>query len=108
MLGFGMNAINNLLIIPPLHDHDISQDADVHFNMVLTSRTSLKSWKPPKFSLFCHQAMHLLQMFRQQSSGMICDNASANFKLPFWPNFHPSLSFRAILGGQGGAGGWKA
>jgi len=45
MLGFGTSATNNLLIIPPLHDHDISQDVSVHFSMVLMSRTSLKSWK---------------------------------------------------------------
>jgi hypothetical protein len=55
-------------------------------NMVLMSKTSYRSWRPPRFGLFCHQAMHLLQMLGQQPFGIICENVSANFKLPFWPN----------------------
>jgi hypothetical protein len=52
--------------------------------------------------------MHLLQMFGQQPFGTICDNASANFTFRFRPNFVHSLSFWAMLGGQGGADGWEA
>jgi hypothetical protein len=33
--------------------------------------------------------MHLLQMLGQQPFGAICDNASANFALPFLPNLCP-------------------
>ncbi len=33
--GFSMTATSNLLIIPPLHGHGISQDVTVHFSMVL-------------------------------------------------------------------------
>jgi hypothetical protein len=51
---------SNLLIIPPLHGHGVSQDASIHFSMILTLRTSFKSWKPPMFGLLCHQTMHLL------------------------------------------------
>jgi len=43
VLGFGTNVTSNLLIIMPLHDHGISQDASVHFSMVLMSRTSFRS-----------------------------------------------------------------
>jgi hypothetical protein len=28
-------------------------------------------------------------MFNQQPFDRICDNASTNFTLPFWPNLHP-------------------
>jgi hypothetical protein len=35
---------------------------------------------------FCHQAMHLLQMLSEQPFGIICDNANANFTLPFQTN----------------------
>ncbi len=41
-LGFGMNIISSLLIIPPLHNHGISQNANIHFSMVLMSRTFSK------------------------------------------------------------------
>jgi hypothetical protein len=73
-------ATSNLLIIPPLHNHSISQYANVHFSMVLMLRTYFKSWKPPRFDLFYHQAMHLFQLFGQQPFGTICDNASAQCK----------------------------
>jgi hypothetical protein len=104
-LGFSMSATNNLLIIPPLHDHDISQDANAHFNMVWMSRTSLTSWKPPRFGLFYHQAMHFLQMLGQQPFGMICNNTSANFTLPFWPNLHPFFILSSHIRWKGGADG---
>jgi len=42
-LGFSMNVRSNLLIISPLHGHGISQDVNVHFNMVLMLRTSFTS-----------------------------------------------------------------
>jgi hypothetical protein len=42
-LGFSMNATNKLLIISPLHGHGISQDANVHFGIVLMSKTSFKN-----------------------------------------------------------------
>ncbi len=48
-LGFGMITTNSLLIISPLHGHGISQYANIHFNTVLMSRTSFKSWRPPRF-----------------------------------------------------------
>jgi hypothetical protein len=57
------------------------------------------------FDLFYHQAMHLFEMFGQQPFDTIRDNVNANFTLPFQPNLHPFLSFRAILGGQGGDDG---
>jgi hypothetical protein len=59
------------------------------FSMVLMLRTSYRSWRPPMFCLFYHQAMHLLQMLGQQPFGTICDNANANFTLPFRPNLGP-------------------
>jgi hypothetical protein len=43
VLGFGMNAASNLLMISPLHGRGISQDVNVHFNMVMMSKTSLKN-----------------------------------------------------------------
>jgi hypothetical protein len=45
--------------------------------------------RPPRFGLFCHQTMGFLQMLSQQPFGTICNNASANFTLPFQPNLHP-------------------
>ncbi len=81
------------LIISPLHSHGISQDASIHLGMVLMSRTSCRSWRPPRFGLFCHQAMHLFQMLGQQPFGIVCDSASANFALPFRPNLRPFLVF---------------
>jgi len=33
--------------------------------------------------------MHLLQMLGQQPFGIICDNVSANFTLPFQPKLCP-------------------
>jgi hypothetical protein len=42
-LGFDMSTTNNLLIIPPLHDHGICQNASFYFSMVLMLRTSFKS-----------------------------------------------------------------
>jgi hypothetical protein len=53
-LGFSMNATNKLLIISPLHGHGISQDANVHFGMILMSKTSFKSWRLHRFSLLRH------------------------------------------------------
>jgi hypothetical protein len=35
---FGTNVTNNLLIIVLLHNHDIFQDVNVHFSMVVMSR----------------------------------------------------------------------
>jgi len=49
--------------------------------------------------------MHRFQMFGQQPFGTICDNASANFTLPFRPNLCPFFVLRAKLGGQGGVDG---
>jgi len=43
MVNIGTNITNNLLIIPPLHGHGISQDASIHFNVVLMSRTCFKN-----------------------------------------------------------------
>ncbi len=63
------------------------------FSMVLMLKTSFKSWRLPRFGLFCHQAMHLFQMLGQQPFNTICDNASGNFTLPFQPNFHPFFVF---------------
>jgi hypothetical protein len=34
------------LIISPLHGHGISQDANIHFSMVLMSGTSFRRWRP--------------------------------------------------------------
>jgi len=65
----------------------------------LMSKTFFRNWRPPMFDFFCHQAMHLLQMFGQQPIGTICNNASVNFTHPFWPNFVHSSSFWAKLGG---------
>ncbi len=42
MLCFGMSAINSLLIILHVQDHGISQDASIHFSMVLMSMTFSK------------------------------------------------------------------
>jgi hypothetical protein len=43
VLGFGTNVTSNILIIMPMPYHGISQDANVHFNMVLMSTTSFRS-----------------------------------------------------------------
>jgi len=43
VLSFGTNVISNLLIILLLHDHGMSQNASVHFSMVLMSRISFRS-----------------------------------------------------------------
>jgi hypothetical protein len=83
-----MSAISNILIIPPLRHHGISQDVIIHFSMVSILRMSFRSWSPPRFHLFYHQTMHLLQMLGQQPFGTICNNVSANFTFPFWPNLH--------------------
>jgi hypothetical protein len=44
-------------------------------------------------------------MLDQQPFGTICENASANFTLPFDPTFVRSLSFQAKLGAEWGANG---
>jgi hypothetical protein len=36
----GTSMISNLLTVLPLHEHGISQDANIHFNMVLMWRVS--------------------------------------------------------------------
>ncbi len=64
--NFDTSITNILFIISPLHGHGISQDINVHFNTILMLRTSFKSWRPPKFGLFYHWAMHLFQMFGWQ------------------------------------------
>ncbi len=53
-VGFSTNVINNLLIISLLHDHGVSQATNVYFSMVLMSRTSFRSWNPPRFGFFYH------------------------------------------------------
>jgi hypothetical protein len=105
---FDTSVINNLLIILPLHGHSIYQNANIHFSMVLMSKTSFRSWRPPRFGLFYHQAMHLLQMFGQQPFGTIGDNASANFTLPFQPNFCPFFVLRNQIKWTRGVCGWEA
>jgi hypothetical protein len=64
-----------------------------NFNMVLMSKTSFRNWRPPRFGLFYHQAMHLFWMFSQQPLGTICDTSNTNFTFPFWSNLHPFFVF---------------
>ncbi len=89
LLFFGTNAANNFFIISPLHGHGISQDVNIHFSMVLMSRTSFKSWKPPKFGLFLPPSHAPHSNVWSTTFGTICNNASANFTLPFQPNLCP-------------------
>jgi len=101
MLDFGTSAISNLLIIPPLHGHGISQDVSIHFGMVLMLRTSLEiegllglafsTTKPCTF-FKCLVNNHLAQY--------------ATMRMPIL-HFHFDPTFihsclQAILSGQGG------
>ncbi len=86
VLCFGISVTNNLLIIPPLHDHGISQDASIHFSMVLMSWTPLEVESLPGLAFF---ATMPCTSFKCLVNNHLAQYANANFTLPFRPNFCP-------------------
>jgi hypothetical protein len=96
---------SNLLIIPPLHGHGISQNVSIHFNMVLMLRTFFKIESLPSLAFSttkpCTSFKCLANNHLAQRATMQVPTLHFHFDLTF---VH-SLSFQTKLGEQGDAGG---